>query len=191
MIKLDRPVVVEGRYDRIRLSSVIDTVLIETGGFRIFKDKELVAALRSLSRTVGLIILTDSDAAGFQIRNYLKNVLGSGAKLTHVYIPAVSGKEGRKHTPSAEGLLGVEGISEEVLLRAFRAAGVECNVRQNEDSITVADLYALGLTGAANSASKRRALLNSLQLPPRLSTSSMLDMLNMLFTREEFLLRFS
>lgn len=191
MIKVNCPVVVEGRYDRIRLSSVIDTVFIETGGFRIYKDKELVTALRFLARKTGLVILTDSDAAGFQIRSYLKNVLGKDAKLTHVYIPALAGKEKRKRVSSAEGLLGVEGVSEEVLLRAFAAAGVTCSQARAGEKITLSDLYDAGLTGAANSAAKRRELLTAFELPPRLSTSSMLDMLNLLLTREEFLARYS
>lgn len=187
MIKLNRPIVVEGKYDRIRLASLVDTVIIETGGFRIYKDKELIAALRSLAKTVGLIILTDSDAAGFQIRNHLKNVLGKDAKLTHVYIPAIVGKEKRKNVPSAEGLLGVEGINQEVLQNAFHAAGIGCVKQETVDKITVADLYEKGLTGGVDSATRRRKLLDSLLLPPRLSTSSMLDMLNMLMTREQFL----
>jgi len=186
MIKLRQPVIVEGRYDRIRLSSVIDGVLIETGGFRIFKDKELLASLRHLANTTGVIIMTDSDASGFKIRNFLKNSLGSRAKITHVYIPSVKGTESRKAAPSAEGLLGVEGLDSRTLLQAFERAGVGCSQVEKKSDLSTADLFAAGLTGMANSADRRRRLLEKLSLPQRMSNSTMLTMLNTLLTREEF-----
>lgn len=186
LLKVRQPIIVEGRYDKIRLSSVIDGVFIETGGFRIFKDKELVASLRHMANTTGVILLTDSDSAGFKIRNYLKNVLGKSAKITDVYIPAVSGVEKRKAAPSAEGLLGVEGIDTETLLFAFKRAGVGCETVNQKSSLTTADLFAAGLTGAENCAERRRELLKRLSLPPRLSNRSMLLLLNTLLTREEF-----
>lgn len=186
MIKVRQPVVVEGRYDRIRLSSVIDGIIIETGGFRVFRNKELIESLRALSKTTGLIIVTDSDGAGFKIRNFLKNALGRDAKLTHVYIPAVCGKEKRKASPSAEGLLGVEGIDDDTLAAAFRRAGVECESVLKKGDLTRADLYDAGLNGRPDSAERRRRMLISLSLPPRISTSVMLEILNTLMTREEF-----
>lgn len=186
MLKLRRPVVVEGKYDRIRLASLIDGVIIETGGFRVYRDKELLAALRTLAAGPGLIILTDSDAAGFRIRNHLKNALGPSAKLTQVYIPAVPGVERRKEAPSAEGLLGVEGMTRELLLEAFRRAGCDCEETAESAGLTRADLLDAGLLGAPNAASRRRALLLRLGLPPRLSSGVMLDLLNTLLTREEF-----
>ena len=182
LIKLAQPVIVEGRYDRIRLSSVIDGVLIETGGFRIFKDKELLASLRHLAATTGVIIMTDSDEAGFKIRNFLKNSLGKNANITHVYIPSVKGVESRKDAPSAEGLLGVEGLDTQTLLQAFERAGVGCQQVEKKSDLSTADLFAVGLTGAANSAERRRRLLSKLSLPQRMSNSVMLTMLNTLLT---------
>ena len=187
MIKVRCPIVVEGRYDRIRLASVVDGIVLETGGFRIFRDREMLEALRTMARTTGLIILTDSDRAGFQIRSYLKNALGQDARLTHVYIPAAPGKEKRKRTPGREGLLGVEGMPQDVLEAAFRRAGVGCERIERRSDITRSDLYDAGLTGKPDSAERRRRLLESLGLPPRISTGTMLELLNTLLTREEFL----
>lgn len=186
LIKVRQPIVVEGRYDRIRLASLIDGVIIETGGFRIFKDKALLDALRHMARTTGLVLLTDSDEAGFRIRNFLKNALGKEAKLTQVYIPGIKGVERRKQAPSSEGLLGVEGMDTQVLREAFARAGVGCEAVVKKSDLTAADLFACGLTGRPNSAQRRRELLSRLQLPPRLSNSAMLSMLNILLTREEF-----
>lgn len=186
MIKVRCPIVVEGRYDRIRLSGIVDGIVLETGGFRIFRDREMLAALRSMAHTTGLIILTDSDRAGFQIRSYLKNALGPDARLTHVYIPAAPGKEKRKRTPGKEGLLGVEGMSPEVLEQALLRAGVGCENVEKRSDLTRADLYDAGLTGKSDSAERRRRLLESLSLPPRIQTGVMLDLLNTLLTREEF-----
>ncbi|MDF3003845.1 MAG: RNAse [Oscillospiraceae bacterium] len=186
LIKIRQPIIVEGRYDRIRLASLIDGVIIETGGFRIFKDKALLDSLRHIARTTGLILLTDSDQAGFRIRNFLKNALGPKAKLTQVYIPGVKGVERRKQAPSAEGLLGVEGMDSETLRAAFERAGVGCETVVQKSNLTAADLFEAGLTGKHESATRRRALLRELHLPERLSNSAMLTMLNTLLTREEF-----
>ncbi len=187
LIKVRQPIIVEGRYDRIRLAALIDGVIIETGGFRIFKDKALLTSLRHIACTTGLILLTDSDQAGFRIRSFLKNALGPKAKLTQVYVPSVKGIERRKHAPSAEGLLGVEGMDTETLRAAFERAGVGCEPVLQKSDLTTADLFEAGLTGRAESAARRRALLRQLHLPERLSNSSMLTMLNTLLTREEFL----
>ncbi|KAF5029123.1 Ribonuclease M5 [anaerobic digester metagenome] len=186
LIKIRQPIIVEGRYDRIRLASLIDGVIIETGGFRIFKDKALLDSLRHIACTTGLILLTDSDQAGFRIRNFLKNALGPKAKLTQVYIPGVKGVERRKQAPSAEGLLGVEGMDSETLRAAFERAGVGCETVVQKSNLTAADLFEAGLTGKPESATRRRALLRELHLPERLSNSAMLTMLNTLLTREEF-----
>ncbi|MFV0496756.1 MAG: toprim domain-containing protein [Candidatus Fimivivens sp.] len=186
LIKVRQPIIVEGRYDRIRLASLIDGVIIETGGFRIFKDKEQLESLRYIAHTMGLILLTDSDQAGFRIRNFLKNAMGSSAKLTQVYIPSVQGVERRKQTPSAEGLLGVEGMNTQTLRTAFERAGIGCEAVVQKSNLTVADLFEAGLTGKPESAARRRAMLRKLHLPQRLSNSAMLTMLNTLLTREEF-----
>lgn len=187
LIKVRQPIIVEGRYDRIRLASLIDGVIIETGGFRIFKDKALLDSLRHLAHTTGLILLTDSDQAGFRIRSFLKNALGPKARLTQVYVPSVKGVERRKRNPSSEGLLGVEGIDTETLRAAFLRAGVGCEPVVQKSDLTAADLFEAGLTGKPKSADRRRALLRQLQLPERLSNSAMLMMLNTLLTRAEFL----
>lgn len=186
LIKVRQPIIVEGRYDRIRLSALIDGVIIETGGFRIFKDKELLYSLRHIAGTTGLILLTDSDQAGFRIRNFLKNALGPNAKLTQIYIPSIKGVERRKQAPSAEGLLGVEGMDTQTLRAAFERAGVGCEAVVQKSNLTTADLFEVGLTGKPESAARRRALLRQLNLPERLSNSAMLTMLNTLLTREEF-----
>lgn len=185
-IKVRRPIIVEGKYDRIRLSSLIDGVLIETGGFRVFKDKELLNSLRHLAASDGIILMTDSDDAGFRIRNFIKSALGPKAKITHVFIPSVKGVEKRKDAPSAEGLLGVEGMDTQTLLEAFARAGIESEQTQQKSELTAADLFAAGLTGKPDSASRRRKLLAELKLPQRLSNRTMLTMLCMMLTREEF-----
>ena len=187
MIKIDRVVIVEGRYDKIKLSSVIDAVIIETEGFGIFNNKEKQALIRRLADTKGLLILTDSDSAGFLIRKFLKSSIPED-RITHVYIPDVYGKEKRKTQAGKEGKLGVEGISEAVLLEAFRKAGVICNETDEEERrlITNIDLYEAGLMGKDNSKEKRVKLMKALALPERLSTSSLLKILNTFVTYEEF-----
>ena len=187
MLKVRCPVVVEGRYDRIKLSSIIDGTIIETGGYRVFKDAGLLTSLRHLAKTTGLIILTDSDAAGFRIRNFLKGALGENAKLIHVYTPSIEGREQRKIKPSGEGLLGVEGMTQQILLEAFNRAGVDCKPVERAFPITMADLYDAHLTGHNDSAERRRLLLSRLGLPMRISVSVMLHLLNTLLTRDEFI----
>ncbi len=188
MIKLDRPVIVEGKYDIIKLSGIIDSLIIKTDGFGIFKDKEKQALLRRLAGEKGLIVLTDSDSAGFIIRNFINSTVPND-KITHVYIPDVFGKEKRKNEKSKEGKLGVEGISEQILLDAFSKAGVLTTESENEEKrlITNIDLYEYGLTGGENSSEKRKLLLKKLALPERLSTSSLVKILNTFVTYEEFI----
>lgn len=187
MIKLDRPVIVEGKYDVIKLSGIIDTLIIKTDGFGIFKDKEKQKFLRRLAMEKGIIVLTDSDSAGFLIRNFLKASIPED-RITHVYIPDIYGKEKRKTAVSCEGKLGVEGISEKLLLEAFTKAGVLCRESEAQErrQITNIDLYEAGLSGKENSKEKRIRLLRSLALPERLSTSSLIKTLNTFVTYEEF-----
>ena len=187
MIKTDKPVIVEGKYDIIKLSRIVDALIIKTDGFGIFKDKEKQALLRRLADEKGIIVLTDSDSAGFLIRKFLKSSIPDD-KITHVYIPDVYGKEKRKTQAGKEGKIGVEGISEEVLLEAFRKAGVICleSDRQERRLISNIDLYEAGLMGKDNSKEKRARLMKALALPERLSTSSLIKILNTFVTYEEF-----
>lgn len=188
MIRLQQAVIVEGKYDKIKLSNLLDALILTTDGFGIFKDKEKLAFLRRLAETQGLIVLTDSDSAGFLIRNFLRSSIPS-TQVTHVYIPDLHGKEKRKKTPGAEGKLGVEGVSEQVLLDAFRQAGVTASSadRPKNEPLTTADLFERGLSGTPNSAQKRRLLLQKLALPEHLSTSALLRVLNDYVPREALL----
>lgn len=177
-------IIVEGKYDKIKLDSIIQGVILVTNGYRIFKDPEKMALIRYFAAHTGIIILTDSDRAGFRIRSYLKGSIPEG-KITHVYIPDIFGKEKRKDKPSAEGKLGVEGMERSVLEDAFRRAGVLTETAPVRLGLTRLDLYELGLTGGRDSASRRRALLEQLGLPTLLSTGGMLEVLNTMMTRQE------
>ena len=185
MLKTDKIIVVEGRYDKIKLSSLIDAVIIETEGFSIFKDKEKQKLLRKLAENKEIVVLTDSDSAGFVIRNFIGNIVPHN-KIINAYIPDVYGKEKRKAVSSKEGKLGVEGMKPEVLLDALRRAGAtideESTVKGN--SITKADLYDLGLIGP-DSVEKRKALCKRLELPEHLSANALVEVLNLLMSREE------
>lgn len=184
MIRVDRVIVVEGKYDRIALSRIVDGVIMETGGFGIFCDDEKLNTLRTLARQKGLILLTDSDRAGMAIRNYLIGAIGP-EYIRNAYIPDLYGKEKRKQHPSAEGKLGVEGMTEEVLTEILSFASVP--ERENGDLITNADLYASGLLGRPNSSALRRIYQERLGLPSHLSPRKFSEILNYLRTREEFL----
>lgn len=186
MFRIQEAIVVEGRYDKNTLSQLVDTVILETSGFGVFQNAELVALLRRLARTRGLIVLTDSDGAGFLIRGHLKSALpAQGVK--HAYIPDVPGKERRKRAPGKEGKLGVEGMPPEVLLEALRRAGAQAeDSPEPPDPITKTDLYLAGLSGGADSAARRRALQQELGLPEHLGSTGLLQALNLLMTREEF-----
>ena len=188
MIKLDRPVIVEGKYDIIKLSNIIDGLIIKTDGFGIFNDKEKQALLRRLAAEKGIIVLTDSDSAGFLIRNFIKKTIPAD-RITHVYIPDIFGKEKRKNEASKEGKLGVEGINEDIILEAFKKAGIGAEKKVEEAparEITNIDLYEFGLSGRPDSKAKRKLLLKSLSLPERMSSSSMVKVLNCFVTYEEF-----
>ena len=187
MIKIKQAVIVEGKYDKIRLSNIVDAVIVPVNGFSIYRDKETAGLIKILARKTGIVILTDSDSAGFQIRNKIKN-LARGGQVTHVYIPDIKGKERRKKAPSKQGLLGVEGIDDAILLEAFKKPGVLAEKSQAlKDPITKADLLDLGLVGAENSAERRAELQRKLGLPERLSANMLLEILNVMYTREEFL----
>ena len=184
-------IVVEGRYDKNTLSQIVDATVITVGGFSVFNDKEKQAFLRRLAEERGLIVLTDSDGAGFVIRNYLKGALPK-EKVKQAYIPDIHGKERRKRHAGKEGKLGVEGMKPEVLLDALRKAGAtfldeEERAMEKRDPITKADLFELGLTGGPDSTAKRQALLKKLDLPERLTANGMLEALNLLYDRESLL----
>lgn len=182
-------IVVEGRYDKNTLSQVVDAVILETSGFGIFNDAAKRRLLKKLAETRGLILLTDSDAAGFLIRNRIKGFIDP-ALIKHAYIPDVYGKERRKAQVSKEGKIGVEGMRPEVLLDALIRAGATIDEREmvaTSPRISKADLYALGLSGREGSAEKRKKLLRQLELPERMSADAMLDVLNALMDRENFI----
>ena len=187
MHKIREVILVEGRYDKNTLSQLVDAVILETSGFGIFNDKQKQNLLRTLTEARGLIVLTDSDGAGFVIRNFVKGCVDP-ALVKHAYIPDIFGKERRKATPSKEGKLGVEGMRPEVLLDALRRAGatIDGESAAPEQTITKADLYARGLSGRDDSAEKRKALMKKLDLPEHLSATALLDVLNALMSREEF-----
>ena len=191
MFRIREAIVVEGRYDKNTLSQVVDTVILETAGFGVFKNQELVALLRRLAEERGLIVLTDSDGAGFLIRSRLKSALPQD-RVKHAYIPDVYGKERRKRAPGKEGKLGVEGMSPAVLEEVLRRAGAtfleeEAGGRGPKGGITKADLYALGLSGGPDAARRRQALLKHLKLPEHMSANALLPVLNALYDRESFL----
>ena len=191
MFRIREAIVVEGRYDKNTLSQVVDTVILETAGFGVFKNQELVALLRRLAEERGLIVLTDSDGAGFLIRSRLKSALPQD-RVKHAYIPDVYGKERRKRAPGKEGKLGVEGMTPAVLVEVRRRAGAtfleeEAGDRGPKGGITKADLYALGLSGGPDAARRRQALLKHLKLPEHMSANALLPVLNALYDRESFL----
>lgn len=185
MIHLRGAVVVEGKYDKIKLSRIVDCPIITTEGFGVFKSEETKTLLRWYAKNGGIIILTDSDAAGFKIRGYIKGIVSQG-EVKNVYIPDIFGKEKRKLKPSAEGKLGVEGVSEKVIYEAFERAGVIGEPKKEGAKITRADLFDDGLFGGKDSSAKRSALLKKLDLPENLSTSGLLDILNSSMTLEEY-----
>lgn len=187
MIDIDRIIVVEGKYDKIKLSSIINGVIIETEGFGIFKDKEKQRMLRNLAPKKGIVILTDSDSAGFVIRSFLTSIIPN-EYIINAYIPDIFGKEKRKETPSKEGKLGVEGVSPEVIVSALEKAGVCCTESPAKLSrqVTSTDLFEDGISGSAESKVKRLQLLKYLDLPERMSKNAMLDIINSFMTYDEY-----
>ena len=187
MVKIKEAIVVEGRYDRNTLSQIVDAPIFETNGFGIFKNKEQMALLRTVAQKRGLIVLTDSDGAGFVIRNHLKSAI-PGAYLKHAYIPDIAGKEKRKAAPGKEGKLGVEGMRPEVILEALRACGATFD-NETQDSprtaITKQDFVELGLSGGTDSSVKRLCVQKAMNLPEHMSANALLQALNLLMTADE------
>lgn len=188
MLKLKEALLVEGKYDAARLHNLVEGTILTTDGFRVMKDRGLQTLLKRLARTQGLIILTDSDAAGFKIRHFVTGLVGAEYVL-QAYVPAIPGKEARKELPGKEGLLGVEGVPDEYILQGLQDGlksrpnfGATSNAVSQP--ITYTDLYEWGISGTANSAERRRKLLRQLGLPPRLSKKELLQVLSTLYTRE-------
>ena len=186
MVKIKEAIVVEGRYDKNTLAQIVDAPVLETSGFGIFKDKEQMALLRRVAQSRGLIVFTDSDGAGFVIRNHIKSAI-EPQYLKHAYIPDIYGKERRKSAPGKEGKLGVEGMRPEIIIEALRRAGatIEGQSSTNTTAITKQDMMVLGLSGCADSGTKRLALINKLDLPQHMSANALLQALNLLCTVDE------
>ena len=182
--RIEEVIVVEGKYDAAALSNLVDALIITTGGFSIFTKSETKELILELGAKRGIIVLTDSDDAGFRIRNYI-NKIARNIPIKNAYVPAVAGKEKRKEKASKEGLLGVEGISPELILLALENAGASEKKQRTGREITYADLYELGLSGGQGSAEKRRVWLKQLGLPPRLSKKALCEVLNSLYSYEE------
>lgn len=186
MVRIKEAILVEGRYDKNTLSQILDAPILETSGFGIMKDKAQLALLRQVAQTRGLIVFTDSDGAGFVIRNFIKGAI-PGQYLKHAYIPDVYGKERRKTAPGKEGKLGVEGMKRDVLLEALRRAGAtfEGETAAAAAGITKQDMMELGLSGGPDSSAKRLALMKRLGFPEHMSANALLQALNLLYTREQ------
>ena len=186
MIKIKEAVIVEGKYDKIKLSNLIDTLIIETNGFGIYKDKSRLEFIRALAQERGIVILTDSDHSGFQIRNYIAAGIPKD-RIKHIYIPDIYGKEKRKAEASKEGKLGVEGMGDELLIKLFENAGVSAEKAVKTNPVTNYDLYELGISGTPEAKQNKKKLLKALDLPEFLSTNSLLSYINSAMEREEFL----
>lgn len=184
-IKISQAIIVEGKYDKIKLSSFIDGVIIVTNGFGIYKDKDIVQLIRYYAQRQGIIVLTDSDTAGFRIRGHIKSIVPKG-KIINLYAPEILGKEKRKTQPSKEGKLGVEGINVNVLKALFEKAGVKGEIRENPSPVTNLDFFQLGITGQKNSSRLREKLLDKLELPKLVSSKALLEIVNSRFSKDEF-----
>lgn len=187
MVKIHEVIVVEGRYDKNALSQIVDATILETGGFQIMKDRQKLALLRKAAQKRGLIVFTDSDGAGFVIRNYLKGTIDP-TLIKHAYIPDIPGKEKRKSSPGKEGKLGVEGMPPEVIVDCLRKAGATIEGEkavEPKESITKTDMFLLGLSGGPGSKAKRLKLMKLLELPEHMSGNALLQALNLLYTKEE------
>ena len=187
MIKIKEAIVVEGRYDKNTLSQIVDAPILETSGFGIMKDKQQLNLLRKVAQSRGLVVFTDSDGAGFVIRNFLKGAIDS-KYLLHAYIPDISGKERRKSGPGKEGKLGVEGMTPQVIVDALRRAGATFlgeETKRTAGNITKQDMMELGLSGGAGSSTLRKRLLKKLDLPEHMSTNALLQAVNLFYTLDE------
>lgn len=189
MVKIKEAIVVEGRYDKNTLSQVVDAPILQTNGFGIMHDKDMLGLLRTVAKKRGLIIFTDSDGAGFIIRNYLKGTIPN-EYLKHAYIPDIPGKERRKDVPGKEGKLGVEGMTPETIVNCLRRAGATLegeNQPTKSNEITKQDMFSMGLSGGPDSKKKRHVLMKQLELPEHLSSNGLLQALNLLYTKEEII----
>ncbi len=179
MLHIEETIIVEGKYDKEKLKKITDAPIICTGGFEIYRSKQLLESIRHISKEHGVLILTDSDRAGFKIRNYLKQCLGNDYNIKNVYIPAIKGKEKRKDKAGKDGILGVEGIDEEILYELLsKVATAKSADSLNDTTLTKADLYADGLTGGKESKLLREKVAKALKLPPRISANALLDIIN-------------
>ena len=186
MVHIKEAILVEGRYDKNTLSQIVDAPIFETSGFGIFKNKEQMALLRQVAQKRGLIVFTDADGAGFVIRNHVKSAIPAEF-LKHAYTPDILGKERRKATAGKEGKLGVEGMAPDVILEALRRAGAtfEDSAQTKTGGITKLDMFCLGLSGSPDSKSKRLALQKMLGLPEHMSSNALLEVLNLLYSKDE------
>lgn len=185
MIHLKQAVIVEGKYDKIKLAPIVDALIITTDGFGIFKDKEKIELIKRLARTNGIVILTDSDRAGFKIRNYIKSFVRDGM-ITNVFIPDILGKEKRKAVPSKEGKLGVEGIDAEILRDAIEKSGLGAEASQRHNDVSRIMLFDDGFIGKNGAEQKRRMLLKELNLPEAMSANTLLEVLNTIYTLDDY-----
>lgn len=189
MYRVKEAIIVEGVYDKIKLSRFIDAPILTTGGFSVYRSKAAVATIQKLAETTGVVILTDSDSAGFRIRSFVKQSI-KGGRVLHAYIPDIHGKEKRKRTPGKEGLLGVEGMKEEVILDALIKSGATVDGTSTESkrarAITKADMMKVGLSGGTGSSELRTKLCSELGIPMKISANMLLDMLNRLLDYDEF-----
>lgn len=186
MLKIKQAIIVEGKYDKIKLSSIVDATIIQTDGFRIFKDKAVCEMIKKLSLTCGIIVLTDSDVAGFKIRNFIKSIT-QNKNVTNIFIPDIFGKEKRKAISSKEGKLGVEGMPVEILLKAFENASINCQqVEEDKQKITKMDFFEDGLVGGQKCSELRKKLLFYLELPEHLSSNALVEVINSLLSFDEY-----
>lgn len=194
MIKINEAIIVEGNYDKIKLSQLFDTTIVVLDGYMIYKDKSRQEMIKMLADKCGVIIFTDSDMAGFRIRTFLKNIL-NGKNVKHAYIPDIQGKEKRKAKPSKEGMLGVEGMSDDIIIEAIRKAlhvkelendDKSREIEENKRKVTKTDLFADGFSGGANSSQNRLKLTKLLGLPRRISPNMLIDVINSLYTFDEY-----
>lgn len=185
MLSISQAIIVEGKYDKIKLSSIVDSLIIEVGGFGIFKDKEKCELIKSLSEKSGIIVLTDSDSAGAMIRNYINDIAKNG-KIYNAFLPEIKGREKRKTKDSAEGFLGVEGIDKNTIIEALNKCGISyTDTELNKSSITAYDLYRLGLSGGENSTVLRNAVLKYYKLPTKISKNNIIKILSQYTTVED------
>ena len=186
MIRIDEAVIVEGKYDKIKLSRFIDATIIPTNGFSVFKDKEKRKIIRLLAMAKGLVVITDSDSAGMVIRSYLKKICPGGS-IKNVYIPQIKGKEKRKTAPSKEGFLGLEGLNDEIIVEALKKCGITGKTSEKQKKITKQDLFSVGLSGSTNSSILRESFALFSGLPKGMSSSAFLDAVNAIYDYNEFL----